>query len=77
MTGYRATDDDLPQMMLEPEPRKGRIQTALTRILTTAREMGIDLTLAEIKNFAIVLIGIADDAEVRSAKSGSAPKDHR
>jgi hypothetical protein len=66
---YVADDSDLPEALFQPEPGKpNRIQSARARILTTAAEMGLPITSAELRRFAIILCGTEDDAEVRDAK---------
>ncbi len=66
---YVADDSDLPEALFQPEPAKpSRIQATRARILTTADEMGIPVTPAELRRFAIILCRPEDDAEVRDAK---------
>jgi len=60
---YRVTDDDLPAIFSERPPNP--VTRAQARILTTATEMNIPISFAEISKFGLLLIAILEGEERR------------
>ena len=62
MMEYKATDDDLPAIFHEAEPRGiNPVTVAKSRIHSAALAIGIEISPDELNLFAVLLIGLEED----------------
>jgi hypothetical protein len=60
---YAATNSDLPSILLDAPVN--RVREAEDNILRCAGEMGIPVSFGELEQFALILVGLIDEAQIK------------